>query len=176
MPEAAFDRVAGALASDRARALMLDLAEWIAGGDWLSDPGTEAVRHMPAQDFAGEALGRLRRKVKKGGRNLTHLEDETRHELRRDAKKLRYATDFFSGLFKDDRPRRLQRFAALLGDLQDQLGALNDLSAAPMVLQRLGVADHPESGFLTPPGSKKALLMAAEQASRKLLHAKKFWT
>lgn len=100
----AYDLVDQALASTRARTLMLDLAQWTASGAWLAASENREVREQPARDFAGEALDRFRRKVKKGGRDLA-AEDEARHEVRKDAKKLRYAAEFFTALF-DSASRR----------------------------------------------------------------------
>lgn len=174
--EAAYDALAGTLASDRARALMLDLAEWVGGGDWLSDPDTRAMRDSDAQDFAAAALSRFRRKVKKGGRDLAHLEDEARHELRKDAKKLRYAADFFAPLFAGDRRKGRRRFGAALADFQDHLGALNDLAAAPLVLGRLGLADMPGAADLADAVDRAPLLAAAENAHRALVRAERYWT
>ncbi|WP_304655232.1 CHAD domain-containing protein [Neorhizobium galegae] len=48
---------------------------------------------------------------------------EHRHEVRKDAKKLRYAAEFFSSLFKDERGiRRYKRFIAAMEELQGELG------------------------------------------------------
>jgi triphosphatase len=174
--EAAYDRVADVLNSERTRTLMLDLAAWLHGGDWLAEPELEAARTMPARDFASSALSRYRRKVKRAGRGLTAMEDEARHEVRKDAKKLRYASEFFTPLFQsDDTRKRRKRFGAALEDLQEQLGALNDLSAAPEVLERLGLGAGPEHEALIPAGDKEPLLQAAERAYQKLAGAKRFW-
>lgn len=174
--EAAYDRVAEALNSDRTRTLMLDLAAWLHGGGWLADPQLETIRTMPAQAFASSALSRYRRKVKKAGRGLITLEDEARHEVRKDAKKLRYASEFFTPLFHaDDTRKRRKRFGAALEDFQEQLGALNDLSAAPEVLERLGIDGKAEGESLIPEGAKEPLLQAAERAYQKLAGAKRFW-
>ncbi|MCZ0960176.1 CYTH and CHAD domain-containing protein [Paracoccus benzoatiresistens] len=174
--EAAHDAVAEALASDRVRALMLDLAEWVGAGDWLTEPDTQGARDMEAQDFAAAALSRFRRKVKKGGRDLSHLEDEARHELRKDAKKLRYAADFFAPLFTGDRAKDRKKFGAALADFQDHLGALNDLAAAPLVLERLGLADAPGVADLTHAADRAPLLAAAEDAHDALVGAERYWT
>lgn len=173
--EAAYDAVAEALASDRARALMLDLAEWIHGGDWLADPGAQHVREEKAQDFAAAALSQFRRKVKKGGRDLSQLADEARHDLRKDAKKLRYAAEFFAPLFAGDRRKGRKRFGAALEAFQDHLGALNDLAAAPMVLDRLGLADAPGAADLVQAADRAALLTAAEETHRALVRAERYW-
>lgn len=174
--QAACETAIEALESERARGLMLDLAEWLGHGTWLDDPHTRSIRETPAVDFARDALARWRRRVGKDGRDLIHLTDEHRHSLRKDAKKLRYATEFFAALFADRRPKRHRRFAAALSDLQDQLGLLNDLSAGPAVLDRLGLADQARDQLLTPSGSRDALLSAAAEAHRRLVRAKGFWT
>ena len=173
--EAAHDAVAEALASDRARALMLDLAEWTHGGDWLTASDGQDARDMEAQDFAAAALSRFRRKVKKGGRDLSHLEDEARHDLRKDAKKLRYAADFFAPLFAGDRKKGRKRFGAALADFQDHLGALNDVASAPMVLERLGLVDAPGAADLTHAADRAPLLAAAEKTHRALVRAERYW-
>ncbi|WP_051040919.1 CHAD domain-containing protein [Rhizobium leguminosarum] len=48
---------------------------------------------------------------KKHGRALVEVDDEHRHQVRKDAKKLRYGAEFFATLF-DDKPRarRHKRF------------------------------------------------------------------
>lgn len=172
----AFAHAAVALRSDRARALMLDIVEWVAIGDWLSDPAGAELRALPVTDFAAGALDRFRRKVRKDGRDLEQLDDEARHDLRKAGKKLRYATEFFASLYQDKQEkRRFKRFAAALEALQDQLGALNDLAAAPDLLRRLGLADEAEARPLVEGGRKADLLDAAGEAHDALVDARRFW-
>ncbi len=174
--EAAYDRVDTALRSPRVRALILDLAEWAALGDWLRASETAEVRQQPARDFATAALDRYRRKVKKDGRNLVQVNDEARHEVRKDAKKLRYAAEFFASLFPSKpEKRRLKRFIAALEELQDELGALNDLATARQVLAKLGVADDPRASALLGKDKKKVLLEGAADAYDDLVDTKRFW-
>ncbi|EXS69507.1 CYTH and CHAD domain-containing protein [Sphingobium sp. Ant17] len=174
--QAAYGEVADALASSRARKLMLDLAEWTVNGDWLHVSATEADRHQPAREFAVAALGRFRRKVKKGGGDLAHADDAARHEVRKDAKKLRYAAEFFAALFERKREKqRYRRFLAVLEELQDQLGLLNDLATAPRLLETLGIADDHDASMLLADGRKKALLKAAADAYQALIDTKRFW-
>ena len=174
--EAAYDRVDTALRSPRVRALILDLAEWAALGDWLRASETAEVRQQPARDFATAALDRYRRKVKKDGRNLVQVNDEARHEVRKDAKKLRYAAEFFARVFPSKpEKRRLKRFIAALEELQDELGALNDLATAPQVLAKLGVADDPGASALLGKDKKKVLLEGAADAYDDLVDTKRFW-
>ncbi len=174
--EAAYDRVGDVLGSSRVRLLMLDLMEWISMAERPEAPGGIGHARQPARDFAATALDRYRRKVKRGGRDLTDADDEARHELRKDAKKLRYASEFFVSLFERKRERRrYKKFTAALEGLQDQLGALNDLATAPQVLEKLGLADDPDAGRLLAGGKRKPLLDAAAGAHEDLIDMKRFW-
>lgn len=174
---AAYAEAASALASQRARALMLDLSEWLALGEWQTLPSGAEMRETPARDFAASALDRFRRKVKKGGRDLADLDDAARHEVRKDAKKLRYAAEFFAPLFQHKRQkRRATRFLAALEALQDRLGALNDLATAPSLIARAGLGDDLAAAVL--PGAendKQALIETAAEAHDALADAKRFW-
>ena len=174
--EAAYDRVGDVLSSPRARGLMLDLAEWTLGGEWLAPSDSHAEGNQPARAFAITALDRFRRKVKKGGRDLARADDKARHKVRKDAKKLRYAAEFFAGLFERKREkRRYKRFVKALEALQDQLGALNDLATAAEVLEKLGVAGDPDAPRLLAGGQKKKLLEVAGDAHEDLFDTKPFW-
>ncbi|HWU73576.1 MAG TPA: CHAD domain-containing protein, partial [Sphingomonas sp.] len=158
------------------RGLMLDLAQWSASGEWLGAVDTAELRDQRAGIFARTALDRLRRKVKRGGRDLANLDDEERHELRKDAKKLRYAAEFFAAQFDRKRQRRrYKRFIAALEALQEALGALNDLVTAPAVLSGLGIANSPGTMAVLFPGSHKTLLETAGEAHAALVDAGRFW-
>lgn len=164
-----------ALESKRSQKLMLDLAEWLALGDWRRAPATKA-RDLPARDVAAQALDRYRQKVKQGGRNLAKLDDVARHEVRKAAKKLHYTADFFASLFTGKREqRRHKRFVRGLKALQDQLGALNDLATIPALLVRLDLADHPQAATLSAAGEKRRLLSAAADCHDELIDRKRFW-
>lgn len=174
--EAAYDRIDAVLASPRVRALLLDLVEWTATGDWLQHADTAADRDRPARVFAAEALRRLRRRMKRRGRHLARADDETRHALRKDAKKLRYGAEFLAGLFDAPRERRRHRkFVAVLETLQDELGALNDLATAPDVLTTLDLGEEPGAAALLAGGDRKRLIAAAAEAHDDLIDAKRFW-
>lgn len=174
--EAAYDRVEQAFASERSRALILDLTGWSATGNWLTATDTADHRQLPARAFAITALDHFRRKVKKDGRDLVHADDEARHEVRKDAKKLRYAAEFFTSLFDENREKRhYKQFITALEDLQDQLGALNDLATAPQILETLGVADDPGASKLLARDKRKPLLNAAADAQEAWTSARRFW-
>lgn len=173
---AAYDTVEIALQSARARGLMIDLVEWLSMGDWLRDDVNAEARTTPVLGFAARTLRKLRKKVKLQGRDLEALDDESRHELRKTAKKLRYATEFFAALYdrKRDR-RRFKRFLSALEGLQDSLGDLNDLSAASATLQRLGVTSADAEEQAADSKARAALLERAAEQHEMLIDAKRFW-
>jgi inorganic triphosphatase YgiF len=172
----AYANVAVALASPRARSLMLDLMEWLTSGPWLTDAGEHKQRAEPARAFAQTALDRYRRKVKKGGHRLAKAGDEARHDLRKDAKKLRYAAEFFASLFDEKKSRRrYARFIAALEDMQDHLGVLNDLATAPDEIRKLGLEGDPDAQALLGSDAKASLITAAAEAHEALVDAKRFW-
>ena len=89
----------------------------------------------PISGFASETLKRRHKKLLKRGHGLAELDNETRHRARIAAKKVRYATEFFSSVF--DR-RRLTNYVSALSDLQDDLGWRNDVVVANELLRSLG--------------------------------------
>src|SRR3546814_11189111 len=102
--------------------------------------------------------------------------DLARHEVRKDAKKLRYASEFFTSLFDRKRERRRhKKFVAALEGVQDKLGALNDLATAPQLLEQLGLADDPNAARLLAGGKLKALLEAAADAHHDPIDVKCVW-
>jgi len=175
--EAAYDHVLDILASQRARAILLNVAHWITQSRWIGGEDAEVDGGQSARVFAAATLTRFRRRIKKGGKDLARIDDEARHEVRKNAKKLRYASEFFASLFARKREqRRHQHFVAGLQELQDRLGTLNDLATAPEVLNRLGLSD--EAGAAELVGgriAKKKLLARAEEAHDELFDIKKFW-
>jgi CHAD domain-containing protein len=174
--EDAYDNAAAALQSDRARMLLLDVVEWVSLGQWLSLEQNVDIREMPARDFAEGALRRSRRKVKKSGRNLEKLDDDARHSVRKAAKKLRYATEFFAGLYDQKREkRRHKRFVSALENLQDRVGVLNDHAGTPELLARLGLDGEPDASALVGKGPDTRLLEAAAEDYDALVDAKRFW-
>jgi len=173
--DAAHRRVGVVLALPRTRQLMLDLAEWIALGPRAAAPAKTA-HELSAKMFAITALDRCYRRAKKRGNNLADVDDTRRHEVRKAAKKLRYASDFLASLFSRRRDlKRYARFNLSLEELQDQLGMLNDLATASLVLDNLGFGGDPDAPWLTAEAEKKRLLKAASTAHRKLFELKRFW-
>jgi CHAD domain-containing protein len=94
-------RAEKAVASPRFRRLVLDAAAWIAIGDWTQngDELNRLLRELPVVDAAAEELRRRSKKIRKQGSRLVELDARHRHKLRIRVKKLRYATEFFAGVF-----------------------------------------------------------------------------
>jgi triphosphatase len=98
--ERAYERVINTLQSKRFRQLMQDLVAWIQAGPWRTsdEPESQTARDQNIEDFAACVLKRRRRKLKRHGLHLERLSPEERHRIRIEAKKLRYASEFFSDL------------------------------------------------------------------------------
>lgn len=172
----AYRNAGRALRSVRARTLMIDLAAWIAIGDWRAAPETRAMRDLSARCFAAMVLDRQFRRLRTGGRNLARLDDRARHEVRKTAKKLHYAAGFYASLFDGKRERRRhKRFVAAVQALLDQLGALNDLATVPGLLAALDLVEQPQAAMLLGAEAKPGLLAAAAVACEALLDRKRFW-
>jgi inorganic triphosphatase YgiF len=138
--EDAYARAHAAVESQRCRALVLDAAAWIEAGDWTRNPD-EAARGLRERPIAAAAADELRRrwkKIVKEGKHLDDLNPDRRHRLRIQAKKLRYASEFFAGAFPRRKSvRRREDFVASLGKLQDALGDLNDIAVHEELSERL---------------------------------------
>ncbi|WP_244815337.1 CHAD domain-containing protein [Caballeronia sp. Lep1P3] len=96
---------------------------------WRASQSKKSLKALdnPITGFASETLRRRHKKLLKRGHGLAELDDETRHRARIAAKKVRYATEFFSSLF--DR-RAVKHYISALSDLQDDLGWRNDVVVA----------------------------------------------
>ncbi|WP_419827808.1 CHAD domain-containing protein [Sphingomonas sp.] len=153
----------------RHRELMIDLAEWLAIGPWLSDPASAQARATPVSEAAGVILDRFRKRLKRRGARLAKIDDEARHRVRIVAKKLRYATEFFASVADTPkRQRRHERFLMALERLQEHLGELNDAATAPLLARRHGLAPPPLAD------RDKAIAKAAD-AFDELVDARRFW-
>nr|WP_047168332.1 CHAD domain-containing protein [Sphingomonas sp. Y57] len=168
-----FGHLRNLLDSGRVRLLPIELAEWLALGRWRTGPADPELRDRHVRAFAGDRLDRLRKRIKRAGKGLADADDEHRHEVRKDAKKLRYAAEFFLSLYSGRKTRRrMERFLDRLEALQDKLGQLNDIATAPRLFTELGVEVPPSM-----PGRKerKRLLDDAEDCFEALIETKRFW-
>ncbi len=115
---------------------LLELRLWIEASGWR-ERATEQGAHWfdrPIVAFADQLLAKRHHKARKLGRSFAKLSPEQRHAVRIALKKLRYACEFFEGLYrrKDTRP-----YLASLKQMQDSLGHLNDVTVAEKLVLRL---------------------------------------
>lgn len=123
-----------AAAGQRYHEIMLRLGAWLWRAPWRT-AATDADLEMPVPVFAARMLARRYRQVRRRGRHLDALTTEQRHALRIAAKKLRYAAEFFSGLYPG---KAAKRYIQALSQLQDEFGALNDQAVAGQLLAQIG--------------------------------------
>jgi triphosphatase len=133
----AYVRADEALQSDRLRRLLWRTAHAVRTGEDDSPP---------AREVAAKALERRYKRIKKRGRRIAGLDAEARHDLRIQAKKVRYAAELCAGLF--GHPRRQAKMARALRRMQDSLGILNDLAVGETIALKLAKkTGTPEAAF-----------------------------
>ena len=119
-----------AVQSARFRTLVLDTAEWIETGPWSTseDALMRARRELPVEIFAAEQLSQRRKRIRRRGARMNSLSPQQLHRLRIQVKKARYATEFFSGLFRGKKSaKRCKEIRLSLMQLQNCLGRINDI-------------------------------------------------
>ena len=140
--EAAYDAAVARLTSEQWAALSGRLDELIAGPLW-SGAGEPDVAKA-----AAAALERRYRRVLRRGARLRELSPEKRHEVRIEAKKLRYGCEFFESVYAARWPMvetlegaisTPKAFSMAVEDIQSVLGRLNDHAAAAAYLKTVGV-------------------------------------
>ncbi|MFZ2998512.1 CHAD domain-containing protein [Sphingobium sp.] len=163
----AHQKVTQWLASARVRLLTLDLIEWL-----TLHMGQGKGADRPATEIASRRLRKLRRRIRKNGRDMATLSDEARHAVRKDAKKLRYASEFLAGLFDGGKQvARRAKFIKALSKMQERLGDLNDLATMPTLMARHGLKID-DASYAT---SREQLLLAAAKAHHGFADRRRFW-
>ena len=127
--KAARERLREALSTPRYARLVLHLARWLASP---SESPAEEPERLAA--FAERVMGKRHKRLVAGARKLSALTPSERHELRLEAKRLRYALEGFETLL---RRRRFARYRELLSEIQDDLGRANDAAVAGRLLDEL---------------------------------------
>ncbi len=129
---AAYQAVTETIASPRYTDSLLRMEAWWEGGAWMASLGDE--HDEPARDFARRVLKKLHRRLHKLGDRLDRLSESELHEMRKQAKKLRYAAEFFHSLF----PAKVAKaYIRSLAEVQERLGSLNDGVTAKQLLAEL---------------------------------------
>ncbi len=130
----------------------------------------------PARDYTARALGRRLKHVLRPGRDISHLPAPDLHNIRKQAKQLRYATEFFAPLFAD---KAVRKYLPKLAELQEALGAVNDLDVAASLTRQLeGGADRAfAAGVVQGFGAARAARASArvQRVWEKFYRATPFW-
>ena len=173
----AYGAAANSVRSERFRTVLLDVAEWIEAGPWTHDESLRKRREEKIAEHAAKLLSRGQQRIREKGAELRALDVKKRHKLRIRTKNLRYAVEFFAGVFPGEKnAERRQAALIALKELQDQLGALNDLARREALAANghdLGEHAH---GLLTPKEADvDELLDRAQQAHADFAKVKSFW-
>lgn len=134
-------RAREAIASARYQKILLQLGSWLCTHPWnarLPDQ-VEVAADEPVATFSAKTLQKRHTHLKKRGKRLTTISPEERHQVRIAAKKLRYASEFFSSLYAQ---KRVRRYLAALAELQEVLGLLNDAVTTERLLEELAETER----------------------------------
>jgi len=185
--DAALKRAQDAVKSSRFRSLTFDLSAWLETGLW-NNPQDDLVRDrgdLSIAVCAAEQLTQRWRKVRKKGKALAKLDARSRHKLRIQTKKLRYAVEFFGSLFSNKGAvKRRKRLLAALERLQDGLGDLNDIAVHEKHIAAMSAhhrRSHPSRVFAAgllagrEDARIEAAITAANKAYMDLAKIKRFW-
>jgi CHAD domain-containing protein len=157
----------------------LDLALLPTRRPWLTDqpPECAAQLNAPIEGYAAKALDRRLKHVRAPGPDLTGLAPEALHDVRKQAKRLRYASEIFCLLFPGKATRR---FLGRMEDVQEALGKVNDAAVAAALMAELGssgadraFASGVVQGFVA--GSSKSCMAEVACVWKKFVHAEPFW-
>ena len=159
--------------SGRVRFLPVDIVEWLEIGRWRMAAVDNALRDAPVRQLAGKRLDGMRRRIKCDGHDLAELSDEHRHQLRKEAKKIRYASESLAALYPSRKARtRMNGFLGSLERLQDALGQLNDdASTAALLALYSSDIEVPLLGEKR----RRGLMEKAESAINDLIGCRRFW-
>jgi triphosphatase len=167
---AAYRRVHVVLDSPRFARLLLKLASEVFGQPTAA-PAAGAPDALRA--LARATLTKQHKRLARESAALLNADDENRHRLRIDAKKLRYAAECFAGLFDKS---AVTKYARNLAALQDILGEINDAVTAESLLDQLDPAAA--AGLLIEAwlaARRHQALVALPIAAARVAGADKFW-
>ena len=159
------------LDSPRVGMLLLQVLHWL---HHEPPAGGEAGK---LRAFARDALNRRASSVDKLARRWHKLNEEQRHTLRKQVKKLRYAAEFFASLYDAD---KVKRYLSSQQAMQKVLGTMNDATVCRHMLETLS-SQFPETAFAggAVAGWYEHIDMESsqqtEQALESLKEARPFW-
>jgi CHAD domain-containing protein len=135
-----------------------------------------AAGETPLPPFAARILRKRWKRLRRAGQEIEALDADALHELRLDAKRLRYAAEPFASLWPGKRARRFNR---RLAALQEALGLANDAAVARGLASKLagrgagGFAIGTITGFAA--GRAEGSRLAAISAWEELARSRRFW-
>ncbi len=169
LPQAVPGDPARAVRAAPAQTLLLDLLAATLPTDDM--PAAADAPAMPA--VLASRLDRWHRRVSRDARAFAQLDEAQRHRLRKRVKRLRYAFEFTQSLFGR---KKAAGYLRALTDLQDRLGALNDVGVAIAAFRSSAIDDAPvvfALGWLL--ARRDALAAACEPAIEQLLRSRRPW-
>ena len=133
----AYADLTAAFAGRAWQSLEMDLALLPTTRPWHDDPTQAQAERLaaPVEGFAARALDRHLKHVLAPGQGVAHLPAEQLHDIRKQAKRLRYAIEFFAPLFPE---KPVRKYLSRLEHLQEVLGAVNDTAVAAGLMAQLG--------------------------------------
>ena len=130
----------------------------------------------PNRQYGAQALARRLKPLLAMGHDLSRLQAAELHEIRKQAKRLRYATEFFGPFFVE---KAVRKYLPKLEHLQEVLGTVNDAAVAVTLTSQLaGGADRAfAAGVIQGFGAARARRSAAkvEEAWARFVKASVFW-
>ena len=136
-----------ALVSKRYALLAMSIGRWSRGAADLTLSAVPPVdlvipRETGAEkkltEFASREIRRRHRRLLRSIVPLAEQPSEARHQVRIDAKRLRYAVDFFACIFDK---KRVARYLKILEKIQEGLGETNDDAVAMALLEELATSE-----------------------------------
>ncbi len=133
---AAYERAHDVLLNQRYTELLLRLEMWLESGGWAARGTADgaATLAMPIGRFAAGVLEERSRKLAKAAHKHGEMSEVEFHAVRILAKKLRYPTEFFRGLYAR---KAVKQDLKKLADIQDTLGSLNDAVVGKGLLEEI---------------------------------------
>lgn len=134
--QAAYQALGEALDGPGWRGMLLSGIAFLLERPWRAGADAARLDRLAAspREFAELMLEKRWRKLGAAGAEIATLPTEALHELRLDAKRLRYAAEVFAPVFPQKAARRFQR---RLAALQEELGRSNDAAVARSLIQVL---------------------------------------
>ena len=165
--DASYDRIMAMLNSPPFLATMMRLIRWLTVGKWRLSPRAA----LPVHRFAMKRLDKAWAQIEGQPTSLSGLTEERRHRFRVRIKQFRYMLDFVRSVSRDGSGKR-KAFRLSLEALQDDLGALNDISSAEGFAATAGIPIRQ----LIDKSSKARLLRQSERRYAELLAIGPYWT